>query len=109
MTHMNIGEAAAAVGVTPKMIRHYAALGKISGVQRTDASYRLYAPREVAMLRFTQQARVRYEASAADLLELLDAQRSAHDGQAALAAALMKQRQRLVAVFKGIGFMVAAL
>jgi NodT family efflux transporter outer membrane factor (OMF) lipoprotein len=48
-------------------------------------------------------ARVRYEAGATDLLELLDAQRTAQQAQAGLAAALADQRQRLVAVFKGIG------
>jgi MerR family copper efflux transcriptional regulator len=57
MTHMNIGEAAAAAGVTPKMIRHYESLGMIPDVQRTDAGYRLYSPREVSMLRFIRQAR----------------------------------------------------
>jgi Cu(I)-responsive transcriptional regulator len=57
MTHMNIGEAAAAAGVTPKMIRHYESLGLIPGVSRTDSGYRLYSPREVSMLRFIRQAR----------------------------------------------------
>lgn len=57
MTHMNIGEAAAAAGVTPKMVRHYESLGMIPDVQRTDAGYRLYSPKEVSMLRFIRQAR----------------------------------------------------
>lgn len=57
MKHLNIGEAAAAAGVTPKMIRHYESLGLIPDVQRTDAGYRLYSPREVQMLRFIRQAR----------------------------------------------------
>ncbi|MCC2633304.1 MAG: transporter [Ramlibacter sp.] len=48
-------------------------------------------------------SRVRYEAGATDLLELLDAQRTSQQAQAELAAALGDQRQRLVAVFKGIG------
>ncbi|MDF2462197.1 MAG: transporter, partial [Ramlibacter sp.] len=48
-------------------------------------------------------ARVRYEAGAAELLELLDAQRSSQQSQSALAQTLMQQRQNLVAVFKGIG------
>jgi multidrug efflux system outer membrane protein len=48
-------------------------------------------------------SRVRYEAGAADLLELLDAQRTAQQAQAELAATLLDQRQHLVAVFKGIG------
>lgn len=57
MTHMNIGEAAAAAGVTPKMVRHYESIGMIPDVQRTDAGYRLYSPKEVSMLRFIRQAR----------------------------------------------------
>ncbi|WP_327212930.1 MerR family DNA-binding protein [Ramlibacter sp. Leaf400] len=57
MNHLNIGEAAAAAGVTPKMIRHYESLGMIPEVQRTEAGYRLYSPREVAMLRFIRQSR----------------------------------------------------
>ena len=48
-------------------------------------------------------ARVRYQAGAADLLELLDAQRSAQQAQAALAQGLSQQRQHLVAVLKSFG------
>lgn len=43
---MNIGEAAALAGVTPKMARHYESLGLLPGVARTDAGYRLYTQRE---------------------------------------------------------------
>ena len=57
MPPMNIGEAAAAAGVTPKMIRHYESLGLIPEADRTEAGYRLYGEREVAMLRFIRQAR----------------------------------------------------
>jgi Cu(I)-responsive transcriptional regulator len=57
MSYMNIGQAAAAAGVTPKMIRHYESLGLIPEVERTDAGYRLYSPREVGMLRFVRQSR----------------------------------------------------
>lgn len=57
MSHMNIGDAAAAAGVTAKMIRHYESLGLIPAVQRTESGYRLYSSREVAMLRFIRQAR----------------------------------------------------
>jgi len=39
------------------MIRHYESLGMIPDVQRTDAGYRLYSAREVAMLRFIRQSR----------------------------------------------------
>jgi len=54
---MNIGEAAAAAGVTPKMVRHYESLGLIPQAERTDAGYRLYGEREISMLRFIRQAR----------------------------------------------------
>lgn len=54
---MNIGEAATAAGVTPKMVRHYESLGLIPEPPRTDAGYRLYGEREVAMLRFIRQSR----------------------------------------------------
>jgi MerR family copper efflux transcriptional regulator len=54
---MNIGEAAAAAGVTAKMARHYESLGLLPTVARSDAGYRQYGEREVAMLRFIRQAR----------------------------------------------------
>jgi Cu(I)-responsive transcriptional regulator len=57
MQSMNIGDAAAAAGVTPKMIRHYETLGLIPEPDRTEAGYRLYGEREVAMLRFIRQSR----------------------------------------------------
>jgi len=57
MQHMNIGQAATAAGVTPKMIRHYESLGLIPEAERTDAGYRLYGERELSMLRFIGQAR----------------------------------------------------
>jgi Cu(I)-responsive transcriptional regulator len=57
MQLMNIGQAAAAAGVTPKMIRHYETLGLVPEVERTDAGYRLYGEQEIAMLRFIRQSR----------------------------------------------------
>ena len=57
MPLMNIGQAAGAAGVTPKMVRHYESLGLIPEPGRTDSGYRLYGEREVAMLRFIRQAR----------------------------------------------------
>jgi Cu(I)-responsive transcriptional regulator len=54
---MNIGEAAAAAGVTAKMIRHYESLGLIPEAARTEAGYRQYTAREVSALRFIRQSR----------------------------------------------------
>lgn len=48
-------------------------------------------------------ARVRYEAGASDLLELLDAQRTAQQSQAALSQGLTQQRQHLVALLRSVG------
>lgn len=55
--HLNIGQAAASAGVTPKMVRHYESLGLIPEVDRTEAGYRLYGQREIGMLRFIRQCR----------------------------------------------------
>lgn len=57
MPRMNISQAAATAGVTPKMIRHYESLGLIPQAERTESGYRQYGERETAMLRFIRQSR----------------------------------------------------
>ena len=54
---MNIGEAAAAAGVSAKMVRHYEQIGLMPAATRTDAGYRQYSERDVSILRFIRQSR----------------------------------------------------
>ena len=66
-----IGEAAAASGVSAKMIRHYEKIGLIEAADRTDAGYRLYTPADIHTLRFVRRAR-NLGFSVDDISELLD-------------------------------------
>ena len=54
---LNIGDAARLAGVTPKMVRHYEALGLLPPIDRTQAGYRLYEQNQVHTLRFIKRAR----------------------------------------------------
>jgi Cu(I)-responsive transcriptional regulator len=54
---MNIGEAAKAAGVSPKMIRHYEQTGLLPQAERSESGYRLYGAQEISVLRFIRQSR----------------------------------------------------
>jgi MerR family gold-responsive transcriptional activator of gol and ges genes len=67
---MNIGAAAAASGVTAKMIRHYEAIGLLRPAKRRSNAYRDYGDRDIHELRFIRRAR-RLGFSIAEIGELL--------------------------------------
>lgn len=54
---MNIGDAAAASGVSTKMIRHYEKIGLIEPAGRTASGYRVYASNDVHTLQFIRRSR----------------------------------------------------
>lgn len=67
---MNIGEAAAASGISAKMIRYYEQSGLIPAVERAASGYRSYTPADVQRLQFIRRAR-ELGFSAARINELL--------------------------------------
>ena len=54
---MKIGAAAAASGISQRMIRHYEKIGLVPAAARRDSGYREYDTRDVHTLRFIGRAR----------------------------------------------------
>lgn len=82
---MNIGQAAAAAGVSTKMIRHYEQIGLLPEAERSESGYRLYGDRDVSVLRFVRQSR-HLGFSVAQIAELIglwsDSQRTSREVKA---------------------------
>lgn len=54
---MNIGQAAQATGISPKMIRYYERAGLLGRVRRSSAGYRTYDEPDLHTLRFVRRSR----------------------------------------------------
>lgn len=95
---INIGDAAKAAGVSPKMIRHYEQKGLLPEAERSESGYRLYSEREVSVLRFIRQSR-RLGFSMPQIAELIgqwgDTQRSSRQVKAIAERHLADLQQKL--------------
>lgn len=80
---LNIGGASQRSGVSPKMIRHYEAIGLLPAPHRTQAGYRLYGPDDVHTLQFIRRARD-LGFGMQDIAQLLDLWRDRHRASAAV-------------------------
>ena len=54
---MNIGQAAAATGVSAKRIRYYEQIGLVQSAARSESGYRVYDQQDIHALRFVRRAR----------------------------------------------------
>lgn len=54
---MNIGQAAKAAGLNPKIIRYYESIELIGATRRSDSGYRDFSERDVQILRFIKRSR----------------------------------------------------
>ena len=111
---MNIGEAAAAAGVSAKMIRHYEQIGLLPEADRSEAGYRLYGERDVSVLRFVRQSR-HLGFSVAQIAELIglwsDSRRTSREVKAVAQRHLVdleEKRREIEQMMDGLSVLVEA-
>ena len=113
-TLMNIGQAAAAAGVSPKMVRHYESIGLLPEAHRNESGYRLYSEREVSVLRFIGRSR-HLGFSIAQIAELIglwsDSERSSREVKTVAErhlADLEEKRREIEQMMAGLSELVQA-
>jgi len=110
---VNIGEAAAASGVSAKMIRHYEAKGLLPRPGRSAAGYRVYGDADIRTLQFIRRARDA-GLGLADIARLVslwhDRARPAREVKALVARhleSLARRRAELTAIESALSHLVA--
>jgi MerR family copper efflux transcriptional regulator len=109
--YYSIGQAAAATGVSAKMIRHYESLALIRRPQRTVGDYRLYSSGDLHALRFIRRARD-LGFGIKEINELLSLWRNQHRTSAAvkrLALQHVAELDRKIAELQGMRATLASL
>lgn len=111
---ITIGQAAAAAGVSPKMVRHYEAIGLLGEPERDASGYRLYSERDVSVLRFIGRSR-HLGFSIPQIAELIglwsDSQRSSREVKAVAErhlADLAEKRREIEQMMDGLTELVQA-
>ncbi len=105
---MNIGEAAAASGVSTKMIRYYERTGLIDPAERTASGYRVYTSSDVHSLQFIRRSRD-LGFSVAQIENLLALWRNRERASADVKALALEHVERLCNKVAELEAMIAAL
>ncbi len=105
---MNIGEAAAASGVSAKMIRYYERTSLIDPVERTASGYRVYTSSDVHSLQFIRRSRD-LGFSVAQIENLLALWRNRERASADVKALALEHVERLCNKVAALEAMIAAL
>lgn len=71
---MKVGQAAEAVGVTPKAVRLWESKGLLPPAERTPSGYRVFTEEDIEVLRFIRQAKA-LDLSLDEIADVLDLQR----------------------------------